>query len=505
MRTASQRVIAVAVLSLVALAGCGQNQTGRKFRAERDLWRAQRMERSLGLQVREGNRPDDAAIRPVQKAYARILELHGMPSGPSSRDSSHVRSIGMIRAQADRGVIRMDRLRGDSTAVIEHLDRARKAYPWSDDLTLGFAVEQIAALRALGRSDDAVTVCQEIASQIQVRAPNGRTRVPVMDAPIWAADLLVEAGRQEEALAELDRADIYYRELVNENPNDQTAALAWVQIGLAATRRGRFDRAVEAVERARRVPGATEIEPRILFVLGTLQQESRRDYPEAAAVFGELAERFPDDPLAPEALVRHAASLADAGAPDQALSALARLDEKYPRDRTSVPSGRLLAARILTRLNRWPDALSRYRSLMADFPTSDAALGAPLEIAGHYAQAGEAEAARSTLQRAVEEYGRVRTEKAGGREAVIAGEIEVVALSRLERWAEAADRLIALTVEFPGQSRNPMRMVEAAAIVRNRLNDPIRAAGILDRLAEQYPQSPLASRAREEAASLRGK
>lgn len=505
MRTVRPCFFSIAIVSALVLAGCGQNPAGRQFRAERDLWRAQRMERNLGLQVREGSRPEDATILPVRKAYERILSVHTMPPRPSSGDSAQVRSMGAIRAQADRGVIRMERLRGDSTAVIANLERARRSYPWDPDLTLAFSVEQVAALRALGRSGEAVEVCQEIVSQIPARAGNGRTRVPVMDAPIWAADFLVEAGRQDEAFAELDRAEIYYRELIEESPNDQTAALAWVQIGFAATRRGRFDRAVEAVERARRAPGAGDIESRVLYILGSLQQESRRDYRAAAEVFGELADRFPDDPLAPEALVRQAASLADAGATDAALGVLGRLDEKYPRDRTSVPSGRLLAARILTRTNRWPDALSKYRSLTIDFPASDAALGAPLEIAAHYAQTGEIEAAKSTLARAVEDYARLRMEKGGTREAIIAAEMEIVALSRLERWDEAASRLEALTLEYPGQSRNPVRMIEAAAIARDRLNDRARAAEILERLAAQYPGSPLADQARQEAAALRGR
>ncbi len=505
MGTARRRYLAILLLGMVTVVGCGENTTGKRYRAERDLWRAQKMERNLGLQLQAGKRPDEKTISGVQSAYERILRADSRPATPAGRDSAHVRSMGIIRAQAERGLIRMDRLRGDSTAVLAHLDRAWRSYPWDPDITLRFAVEQIGALRSLGRSEQAVEVCQEIVSQIPVRRPDGRTRVPVMDAPIWAADLLLEAGRQDEALAELDRAEIYYREVVNENPDDETAALAWVQLGLAATRRGRFDRAVEAVDHARRISGATAIEPRILYILGTLHQESRKDFGAAATVFGEIVERFPEDPLAPEALLRQAASLADAGTPELALGAIDRMEEMFPRDRASVPRARLLAARILVRQGRFPDALSRYRSLMVDFPATDAALGAPLEIAAHYAQSGEAEAARSTLQRAVDDYARMRSEKAGSREAVVAGEMEVVALSRLERWSEAADRLIALTLEYPNQPRNPMRMVEAAAIARDRLNDPAKAAEILDQLAERYSESPLAAKAREEAAALRGR
>jgi tetratricopeptide (TPR) repeat protein len=70
------------------------------------------------------------------------------------------------------------------------------------------------------------------------------------------------ALNQEEAVAELDRADVYYRSVISESPNDLASAFAWIELGTVAARRGRFDLAAAHLEQARKAPGAGELEPR---------------------------------------------------------------------------------------------------------------------------------------------------------------------------------------------------------------------------------------------------
>jgi tetratricopeptide (TPR) repeat protein len=502
MRLLSRRVMCGGgVAFILLLSGCGRNGTGMLYRAERDLWQAVRVER--GLRVGPETPPTPAETDRVIAAYRLVLGRNPQLSEKAG-DTASVHGIGRVRAQALSGLVRMHRLRDEHDEVRQRLDEARKAFPWDLNLTVRFDQELVEELRSQGKLEEASLLYQEMASTLPARRPDGRPVVQVQDAPIRAADILGEMGRQDEALAELDRAEVYYRTVIQENPNDAAASLAWLQLGTVAARRGEFKEANDALEKARRSPGASGMEPRILLVQGTLQQEALKNPEAAATVFLDLIERFPDDPVVPEAMIRRAAAFSDLGRPDDALVVLQDLKDKHSRDRANAAKGALLAARILVRAQRWPEALSHYRALMADFPTSAEAIGAPFEIANHYQQIGEKDAVTNTLERALEDFAGLHDSYPGSPAAWMADESTARALLRLGRYEEAIGKLVSMPDQYPRDPRNPLLLLQAAGIAVDRLKDKTRAAEILDQIVARYPGSSVADKARQEAARLRG-
>ena len=182
------------------------------------------------------------------------------------------------------------------------------------------------------------------------------------------------------------------------------------------------------------------------------------------------------------------------------------LEARYPRDRENLARGRLVAARVLADADRWSEAQTRYRSLQADFPGTPEALGAPFEVASHYARQGETEAVRTTLGRACEDYRRLSEDPTASEETQRgAAAMAVAALIRLERWQDAATQMVANVKRFPRDPRNPVQLIQAASIYKDRLGDSGRAAELLEQMVATYPSSPLAPKAREEAGRLRGR
>jgi TolA-binding protein len=165
----------------------------------------------------------------------------------------------------------------------------------------------------------------------------------------------------------------------------------------------------------------------------------------------------------------------------------------------------LLSARILTRLDRWDDALSEYRALQSEYPRSAQAIGSPFEIADYYERAGVKDAFRATLERAVADGDRLRRDHAGSPLARMAEEASVRALVRLERWNEAVERILRFPASYPQDPRNPLSLIEAAAILADRMGDRQRAAAVLEDVAVRYPGSNLATEARARAQQLRGR
>ncbi len=503
MRIKSRGAVWVGGLFLaLSVQGCNRGGVGTIYRAERDLWRTARLEKTL--RIVSDTAPPSAETGRVLSAYGRILTEYPAIAG-GSPDTAAMHGIGRVRAQALMGVIRMHRLRNEPVEVRQRLDEARKAFPWDLNLTLRFHQELAQELRSSGDLESAARLYQEMAASLPARRANGEPLIPVQDAPIQAADIFRELGRQDEATAELDRAEAYYRSLIQSNPDDPAATLAWLELGTVATRRGQFEKATEMLEKARKSPGAVKMEPRILLILGTLQQEARKNPGAAVSVFSELVERFPDDPVTPEALVRRAAALADLDRIDEALASLQKLKESYARDRATGAKGELLAARILVHAQRWPEALSRYRALMADYPTSPEAIGVPFEVETHYREIGETEAAANTMERAIEQFGELRDAYPGTAIAWTADESTARAMLRLGRLEEAVTKLTAMPDLYPRDPRDPLALLQAAGIASERMKDRARAADILDQLATRYPQSSLAAKAQEEAARLRGK
>lgn len=497
--THTMSLFALAVL--LGTASCSQDHVGTAYRAERDLWGAIRIERTL--RIGPETPPTQEEIDRVLRAYENVLARYELPKGEAASDTVFRNAMGRILSSSQLGLVRMHRMRGEGEQARKILEEAYKAYPWDFDVTLQLHQELIAETQALRDPAGAARIFQDMASELPGRRPDGKAVMQVINAPVRAADLLLEAGKREEAEVELDRAEIYYRALIEENPDDEAASIAMVNLGTVAMRRGRFDLAGEILDGAARSPGAGALQARILFLLGTLHQEDLGDLEKAASIFERIVSDYPADELAVEALGHWGVCLAELERPEEAIEVLDRIEEEYPREREKCASSHLLAARILSNAGRWQDALARYRLLQAAYATSAEAITAHFEVAAHYRAVGELEAERATLEAAIQEYDRITRERPGTSEARLADAAAAHALGMLDRWTEASDRLLQMASAYPSGRHTAAAMLEAASIIAERLNDPEGAAEVLERLAERYPDSPLAADALEQASKFR--
>lgn len=492
------------MVSIIALGAgsCRQNAQGFLYRSERAIWKARRLE--MALRIGPETPPTSEELDRVRRSYEDVLHRFPVLGRVDGPDSAVARGISRARAQAQMGLVRIHRAAKRPEDALRILQEAHDDYSWNPSISLPFYQVLIDELQAAGQLDQAARICQEVASSLPARTAAGRPIEPVQDAPLRAADLFAQAGLKEEALLELDRAEIYYRAIVDENPQDEAAVLAWIQLSAVESRRGRFAQAEESLTRARSSP-APGLQPRVLFILGVLQQEGRRDPAAASTTFQEMAARFPESPAAPEALARQAACLAELGRGEEALALLRKVREQYPRDAANGALALLLGARILTRLDRWNEALSEYRALQTAYPRSSQAIGSPFEIADHYRRTGAQDAFRATLERAIADGDLLRDEHAGTPLARMVDEASIRALMELARWNEAVERLLRFPTVYPDDPRNPVSLIEAAAILSERLGERERAAVVLESVAERYPDSRFATQAHEQAQRLRSR
>jgi TolA-binding protein len=502
MRSGECRLLLVCGLfaGSILLAGCAADPIGARFRAEKDFVAAERLRESVKIgQAGPVAAPDlDRCVA----AYEAVLSRNPIPQDPS-RDTTLTYAIGRIRAQAQIRVAQIMVQKGDSAGVRRTLEAGCEAYPWDLGISLGFKTELSKYQLGTLNFDAAIRTLRELQSRYPARL-TGRPVVPVQDAPLQVSDILRGNGRVAEADGELQRAESYYREVIAADPNDEAAAYATIQMCKIAMRRGRYDEATRILEQVRRSPSAGEWQPLILYLLGMNRQEGEKNPTAAIPVFDEMVKRFPQDPQACDAMMRKGACLADCGRIDEAVETLSQVEVVFPAKVENVLRARVMAAHILAGSGRWGEALSRYRAIEADYPMSQEALSVPLEVAAHYRATGDTETANITLRRAIERYDELVKGNPGSFAARAADEAAVQALFEMKRWDEAAKRLLSFPAAYPGHPQNPSAMLDAAAVYKDQLGDNAKAADVLQTIALNYPDSPLAQRASEEARRIRG-
>ena len=90
---------------------------------------------------------------------------------------------------------------------------------------------------------------------------------------------------------------------------------------------------------------------------------------EAADIYVDLAERFPDSYLAPIALMQAAIALEDSGAADDALAQLSRIVDEYD-EVAEVPRALFSIGRIYETQDNIVEAVASYNRLIDDYPGS---------------------------------------------------------------------------------------------------------------------------------------
>jgi TolA-binding protein len=260
------------------------------------------------------------------------------------------------------------------------------------DMGHDFFQTKCAALQGLGRHAEAVTLLQQ----------HVRGHAPGPELSRCRSQLILsfaEAGRWNDALAELQA----FRKSDKEDPAVPQIALVLAEkayfageISLAATI---YERLISFNDHANIVAQATA---------GLAWSKSINDPAKGEnKAFDQLLERYPDSPLAPQAIMLRAMELERRKEQQQAIHLYELLLERYPRT-AQAPDALLAAGRLCSELNSQRDAVELLRRLTVEYPRythTDAALylwGWALIDLGH------PEAAEQLLQRLVAEFPRSR-------------------------------------------------------------------------------------------------
>ncbi len=171
------------------------------------------------------------------------------------------------------------------------------------------------------------------------------------------------------------------------------------------TRRSNLAKAAELYETVRAANKKPELLAELTFQLGYLYaflgEFEPAAYEKSAAAFRTYAEKWPDEPLAAEALYQLAQSVNAVKKHDDAIAALQQLVAKYPADKLAPWAAYGIGAAHAA-ANRPDDMITALRAFIAQFPTHEKVGEAYYTIGQNYENRGKSPEAIAAYQQLVD-------------------------------------------------------------------------------------------------------
>lgn len=499
---------ALACPLLIVLGCSAPNEVGVRFRAERDLWRANREARRLGIQPKLASQEDWQSLA---KRYEGIAAEYGkMPA--RGDDSEAGRASSEVRQVAARALIsaaEVHAVAGDSTRMMQ--DYVRVASEFQD---LPLLAGEVALVRgrlaaSKGQLQEAIDAYQTVLGAVTPDPGGVGVGAAVIDLPLVIARLRtrVAGGTLAAAGPYYEEARARYQDWIDANPGTLIALDSRRRLADVAADRGDWGTAIASMRelekelRSKEVPGRDPASMRLAIAV----METRTD-PSGEATqktLTSLLEDYPGSPSAPQALLTLASNAAGRGQLDEALAHLDRIQKDYPTATDIIAQGLLARGQLLERNGRWPEALETFRSLPVEQPTSDAALQAPLEIVAHYERMNDEAGANKALTDAEKHYRDFIARYPPGRSSLAAQVKLAQTLAKQKRYDEAVTNLVAMGESLSDSPQGASFFLDAARLARNEMGDKARAAEILERTAKLYPNAEIGRWAVTEASRLR--
>lgn len=499
----------VLILGCLALSGCGgEGEIGVRYRAERDLWKANQEI------IRQRIRPDlvtNEEREALLQRFAQIMDRYGdvKARSDSSEAGQATRDVHMIVGRALLDAAYIQGQMGDSAAMIQKYDRIEREY---SDLPM-FAGEVAFArgtlAEAKGRWQQAAGSYQEVVDKVDPNPLDPGLPGIVLNLPVRIVSLrLRAAGNQDEKASLVREAQKYYQGIISRKAGTVAEADSrWLLASLyrelgESGKAMREYRSLNDLLRTSNLPGRDPARVRLAMVEESGERGASPDT--ILAMSQRLVHDYPESPMASSALLNAAKRLADANRTEEALDVLDQIEEDYSNHVFTAASAMLFRGQVLEKAGRWPEALTAFNTIQASYPLTAAAMAAPLQIAAHYERVGDDKSRSQALEDAEKTY-------RGFLERYPNNEQTLEARARLVQTLAAQRRFDELVTEMEGlgelviKSPQGMQyMIQAAQVALVELADTTRAVGILDRLAKEFSGNELGDWAADQAQVLRG-
>jgi TolA-binding protein len=474
----------------------------QRYRAEQVGYAARLLEREARL---GRARPDSAGLLRIRGAYARVKEVVPPPYIGSAAGRARQMGRDVLRAVAS-GVMesarfamlagRPDLALADSRWLREHAEGDAMVARQADFLAVG-------ALRTMGRTDEAVAQMRAMLGRYEpmVAPPGSGAEDALLEVPEMMMTVRREVGDQAGAARELAFGAEYLRGLLRKPRPPVLEAQIRSRLVRLELERNDGPAALEQVAAMERLVGTSpdlrEMEPELVYSRAKIRAMTGGDRSEAIAMLARFARDYPRHPLAPRALFDAAVYLEDQKRLPEALSRYREIVAVYPQNEELAPVALFRSAMLEERTGDWNRAKATLESIPVKYPRSQAAVEAPFTVAMRYYARGDREASKTALARAVTVYRRMIAQDSTSVYAPVSRYYTLRAQLSLGEWDQALATVDEMALRNPRHPYTAEALLEGAKVANaNRQRD--RAAGYLQQYLENFPNSPAAAQVRRE-------
>ncbi len=500
-----RRAVLTAMLVLL-VAGCGSDgDIGRRYRTERGLWQANWEFRNLAIRPQDvGDAQWAALARRYEGIAGKVARTTVDGEVADAREQMQV-----LAAQALFAAARIHGQLGDSTRAEEVFRRMAEDFSHLPQVSAEVALAQGNRAESRGRFLEAAASYQSVVDAITPRPGEAGAAGMVIDLPLRIAQLRAREERSPrgDMAKHLAPARAYYERLLAEHDEDLIQVESMDRLALVAANLRDWDNAIRHMRDLETHILAMDRPPRqpseIRVAIARFQREAGAGHDEVRRTLESVLADYPGCDLMPQVLLALSENANERDEVEEALGYLDRIIREFRQDENAAPQALLIRGRLLAERDRWSEAEEIFRTLPAQYPLSEPALLAPLEIAGHYHRAGDTKATADALEHAESHYRDFIRRYPPGPFTLSARNRLIQTLLLMEKHDQAVDEYMSLGNDMQGSMRGIPMMISAARIARHALDDPLRAAEILDRLSEVHPDTDVGLWAAEEAALLR--
>jgi tetratricopeptide (TPR) repeat protein len=494
-RTIIITILALSAVALAAVASCSGNDAGTLYQAEKALFKARSLREKIAAAVNK-----EEFIDKTIQSYRDVVDRYGQSIETVKGLEEIVVSAQMDLAQLEFQAGRLENARSDferAYGLARAIPEARANARYSVAVISG----------ELGDIQGAASSFEQFYAEFLGEATLCKTagwNGTYALAPLKLFEISQSLGEDRTARLWLDKAEKTYLYIIENGTNPSLEREMRFNLLTTYLQGARWDESLKTIKELRELYTGSPDAASLLYLEGKVHEDGLSDGARALTLYEQVYTRYPRSNEARVAMLAAAALHMKAGRTEKARSLYQSLIDTYPGAVNEVAEATWQLAQLTERDGDWLDASLLYTSLYTSYPETLQGLEAPLHIAERFKTNGESAAARASYQKAIEHYRGLISKQVDLEVKIIAEKHIVRAMTEQEEWAAAADRLLELPALYPYYTRFRGNYLMAASIYERELNDADRAAEILRRCIEEYPETDIAVEAEAQLKRIKG-
>jgi len=398
-----RRAAAVVTLAALLAGGCGSGPLWARWRAERDLWRADRATHAIAGDPHAA----PAELAGAAARYRKVSEH--WPADvwvPRAVDDSLAADVARVSGRAAIRSASLAWRAGNAADAAISFDAIERAYAAVWPIALEAGLAHAAAAELGGDSTLAFAVRRHVARGYPPVGPDGSLAKGVLDCARAVAEAERRAGHDAAADSAWRAFAAGLEAALASGPAVDARPALWLALAQARAGTGAAGRAAAraALDQVLRDPHATDLVGHARLELAELALADG-DFARAVTLARRARLALPWD-RGLDAVVVEASAWERAGQRDSALTTYGRaVDEHWAPDR-QLTRARAERARLFEEGGRWEEARGELHALIAGDPLSDWALQSMRRLVVHPLQRHELELAQLELAWCIERLDR---------------------------------------------------------------------------------------------------